>query len=67
MIQCDAGVFARKIAIALLGSGLRYYNFCRIHQTLRVTPAMEAGLADHVWSLEELVGLLQQEALGAAA
>lgn len=35
-----------------------YYNFCRIHQTLRVTPAMEAGIADHVWSTEELVGLL---------
>lgn len=35
-----------------------YYNYCRIHQTLRVTPAMEAGLADHVWTLEELVGVL---------
>jgi hypothetical protein len=35
-----------------------YYNFCRIHQTLRVTPAMEAGISDHVWSLEEIVGLL---------
>lgn len=35
-----------------------HYNFCRIHQTLRVTPAMEAGLSDHVWSLEELAGLL---------
>src|SRR5258708_40005108 len=33
-----------------------YYNFCRVHQTLRVSPAMESGLADHVWSLEELVG-----------
>ena len=32
-----------------------YYNFCRVHQTLRVTPAMEAGLADHVWGLEELL------------
>ena len=32
-----------------------HYNFCRIHQTLRVTPAMEAGLTDHVWSLEEVV------------
>ena len=31
-----------------------YYNFCRIHQTLRVTPAMEAGLTDHIWNLEEL-------------
>jgi IS1 family transposase len=39
-----------------------YYNFCRVHQTLRVTPAMEAGLTDHVWSLEELVGLLEQVA-----
>jgi len=35
-----------------------YYNFCRVHQTLRVTPAMEAGLTDHVWSLGELVGVL---------
>jgi hypothetical protein len=36
-----------------------YYNFCRVHQTLRVTPAMESGLADHVWGLDELVGLLE--------
>jgi len=35
-----------------------FYNFCRIHQTLRVTPAMEAGLSDHVWSLEELCALM---------
>jgi IS1 family transposase len=35
-----------------------HYNFCRIHQTLRVTPAMEAGITDHVWSLEEIVKLL---------
>ena len=35
-----------------------HYNFCRIHGTLRVTPAMEAGIADHVWTLGELVGLL---------
>jgi hypothetical protein len=33
-------------------------NFCRIHQTLRVTPAMEAGITDHVWSLEEIAGWL---------
>lgn len=31
-----------------------YYNFARIHQTLRVTPAMQAGVSDHVWSLEEI-------------
>lgn len=32
-----------------------YYNFCRVHKTLRVTPAMEAGLADHVWTLKEIL------------
>ena len=35
-----------------------YYNFARIHQSLRVTPAMEAGICDHVWSIEEIVRLL---------
>ncbi len=34
-----------------------HYNFCRIHQTLRVTPAMEAGVSKHVWSIEELAAL----------
>ena len=33
-----------------------FYNFCRVHQTLRVTPAMEAGITDHIWEMEELVG-----------
>jgi len=32
-----------------------YYNFCRVHQSLRVTPAMEAGITDHIWTLTELV------------
>lgn len=32
-----------------------YYNFCKVHQTLRVTPAMEAGLSDHVWGISELL------------
>jgi hypothetical protein len=36
------------------------YNYCRVHQTLRVTPAMEAGLADHVWSTDELIALLPE-------
>jgi hypothetical protein len=35
-----------------------YYNFGRVHQPLRVTPAMAAGLAKHVWSIEEIIGLL---------
>jgi len=36
-----------------------FYNFCRVHQTLRVTPAMEAGLTDHVWTVEELVSIME--------
>jgi hypothetical protein len=32
-----------------------YYDFCRVHQTLRVTPAMEAGITDHVWEIGELL------------
>lgn len=47
-----------------------HYNFCRVHQTLRVTPAMEAGLADHVWELDELIAVLdnrEQEAIEAGA
>jgi IS1 family transposase len=39
-----------------------YYNFCRVHQTLRVTPAMEAGISNHVWNIEELVELLDANA-----
>ena len=44
-----------RAAFALYFAG---YNFCRVHQTLRVTPAMEAGVTNHVWSMEELVALL---------
>lgn len=43
-----------KAAVAL---HFMHHNFARIHKTLRVTPAMEAGLADHVWSLDEIAGL----------
>ena len=35
-----------------------FYNFCRIHKTLRVTPAMEAGLTDHVWEMEEIISAM---------
>jgi hypothetical protein len=35
-----------------------YYNFTRIHKTLRVTPAMEAGVTDHGWSLEDIATLV---------
>jgi hypothetical protein len=35
-----------------------HYNFCRIHQSLKTTPAIAAGIADHVWSLDEVVALM---------
>jgi hypothetical protein len=38
------------------------YNFCRVHSSLRVTPAMESGLSNHVWTIEELCGLLPETA-----
>jgi hypothetical protein len=41
-----------KAAVAVF---FAWYNFCRVHQTLRVTPAMEAGLTDHVWTVRELL------------
>ena len=44
--------------IASIAIHYMHYNFCRVHETLRVTPAMEAGIADHVWSIEELIALL---------
>jgi hypothetical protein len=53
--------FSKKVenhaaAIALY---FMYYNFGRVHQTLRVTPAMEAGVANHVWRVEEIVALIE--------
>jgi len=42
---------------AMVAIHFMYYNFDRIHKTLRVTPAMAAGIAEHVWSLEEIVSL----------
>lgn len=52
--------FSKKVEnhAAAVALHFMYYNFGRIHQTLRVTPAMEAGISDHVWSLAETVALL---------
>jgi IS1 family transposase len=44
-----------------------YYNFCRVHQTLRVTPAMEAGLTDHVMSIEDICSLVTPKKAVASA
>jgi hypothetical protein len=40
---------------AMVAVYFMHYNFCRVHQTLRVTPAMQAGLTDHVWTIRELL------------
>jgi len=55
--------FSKKIEnhIASIAIHYMHYNFCRVHQTLRVTPAMEAGVADRVWSISELVALLDSK------
>jgi IS1 family transposase len=45
----------RKYLDAAVTLFVAWYNFCRIHKTLRVTPAMEANLTDHVWSVAELI------------
>ena len=52
--------FSKKIEnhTAMVSSYFMYYNFARVHQTLRVMPALEAGISNHVWSIEEIVGLL---------
>jgi IS1 family transposase len=51
--------FSRKIENHSCAVALHYmfYNFARLHKTLRVTPAMQAGVADHVWTLEEIAKL----------
>jgi hypothetical protein len=56
-VNCYLPELVHKAACAL---HFAYYNFCRIHKSLRVTPAMEAGISDHVWSIEELCSLLPQ-------
>jgi IS1 family transposase len=55
--------FSKKVEnhAAALALYFVYYNFARVHQTLRVTPAMEAGIADHAWSVSELVALLDRD------
>lgn len=55
--------FSKKVEnhIAAVSLHFMYYNFARIHKTLRITPAMEAGIANHIWSIEEIVELVKEE------
>jgi IS1 family transposase len=51
--------FSKKLDnhIVMIALFQMWYNFARVHQTLRVTPAMEADISSHVWSIQEIVGL----------
>jgi hypothetical protein len=54
--------FSKKLEMHFAAVALHffYYNFVQIHGSLRVTPAMEAGLTDHPWEALELVALLEK-------
>lgn len=53
--------FSKKVEnlAAAVSLHFMHYNFCRVHQTLGTTPAVAAGITDHVWKLSELIGLLE--------
>lgn len=61
--------FSKSIDNHRLACALHFvhYNFARIHSSLRITPAMAAGVSDHVWELSEIIGLLEAEELQLAA
>lgn len=61
--------FSKKIENHMYAVALFYvwYNFTRIHQTLRVTPAMEAGISQHVWSISEIIRLSENALVRVAA
>jgi IS1 family transposase len=61
--------FSKKLEnhVAQVALHYMFYNFCRIHKSLRVTPAMAAGISDHMWSIEEIAGLLNADAAGEQA
>jgi hypothetical protein len=52
--------FSKKLEnlAAAVALHVAHYNFCRVHSTLRVTPAMAAGVADHIWELDELLAAI---------
>jgi IS1 family transposase len=55
--------FSKKIEnhVHALSLHYMYYNFCRIHQTLRSTPAMRAGVTKHLWEISDIVALLDTD------
>ncbi len=60
LFTCLTNAFSKKLEshAAMVALYFMYYNFGRVHQMLRVTPAMQAGISDHVWAIEEIVALM---------
>jgi len=58
--------FSKRVAMHEHAVALHFmhYNFCRVHQTIKTTPAMAAGIADHVWTLDEVIGLIHEKPAG---
>lgn len=58
--ECEWYAFSKKVEnhAAAVALHFMHYNFARIHQTLRVTPAMAAGVANHVFEISEILDLL---------
>ena len=54
--------FSKKVEnlTAAVALHFMHYNFCRVHQSLKTTPAVAAGVTNHVWTLPELIGLLEE-------
>lgn len=61
--------FSKKLENHRLAVAIHFvhYNFARVHQSLRITPAMAAGLSDHVWELSEMVSLLEVQEVALCA
>jgi hypothetical protein len=58
LYQTDKRLFKIENHMRAIALHYMYYNFCRIHKTLRRTPAMEAGVTKKLWSIEDVVALL---------
>jgi hypothetical protein len=54
---------SKKVENHALSVAMHYlhYSFCRIHKSLRVTPAMAAGVTDHVWGIADIVAIIEAE------
>ena len=54
--------FSKKLEhhITAISLHFMFYNFVRIHQTLRITPAMAAGVTDHVWDIADIVRMVEE-------